>query len=202
MPPRLTPKREKYCQEYVNGDDGVAGNKTESYLIAYPKSQQWKRTSVSVKACQLSKTWVVEERIKELQEEKAHRIREMYAIKEKKLLEIEACIIYSDIRDLFTKDGILITNPHKLEPKIARAIAAIDVINDPQRGKIVRFKLHDKGKALERMERHLGMFEKDGARDWDNPLAELLRTINGATRGLPNRAKPAIRDPERQMAEA
>lgn len=59
----LTPKQEKFCQEYVK-----TGNATQSYKIAYPKAENWKESSVNEKASyELNNNVKIMSRVKELQ---------------------------------------------------------------------------------------------------------------------------------------
>ena len=53
----------------------------------------------------------------------------------------------------------------------------------------VKFKLHDKLRALDSLARHLGMFKDNLNIGAQESLATLMREIDGATRGLP-RDKP------------
>ena len=59
--PKLTEKQEKYCQERANGK-----SQYDSYLIAYPKSQKWKRSSVDEVASKLERNVKIISRIAEL----------------------------------------------------------------------------------------------------------------------------------------
>jgi hypothetical protein len=75
------------------------------------------------------------------------------------MLEEEKAIAFSDIRKLFDEHGSLI-EPHQLPDDIARAVAGIEII-DLEAGKKYKYKLWDKGKALDRLEKIFGMFAPD-----------------------------------------
>ena len=64
---KLTPKQEKFCQEYVK-----TGNKSEAFRIAYDCSNSTEET-VNVNAVKLSKNTKVSPRIKELQDQAKER---------------------------------------------------------------------------------------------------------------------------------
>lgn len=73
--------------------------------------------------------------------------------------------------DLFDRDGRLI-HPSHLPPNVAAAISSVEV---DEYGK-VKVKLWDKLGALEKLGRHLGIFEKDNAQKTD-PIAALGKAI-------------------------
>lgn len=64
---KLTPKQEKFCQEYVK-----TGNKSEAYRTAYNAENMGEET-INVKACQISKEDKISIRIKELQNQAKKR---------------------------------------------------------------------------------------------------------------------------------
>jgi hypothetical protein len=76
------------------------------------------------------------------------------------MLEEEKAIAFSDIRKLFDEHGSLIA-PHQLPDDITRAVAAIEIIDLPDGGSKYKYKLWDKGKALDRLEKIFGMFAPD-----------------------------------------
>lgn len=81
-------------------------------------------------------------------------------ISTKRLIEEELHIAYYDMKDQFDENGKQLPI-HKLPERFRRSIAKIVpvIIND----EIVEytFVMIDKGKALERLEKHMGFFEKD-----------------------------------------
>jgi len=74
------------------------------------------------------------------------------------LLE-EKRIAFADIRHLF-KDFVLVA-PSELPEDIARAVNGIEIIETEVDGVVTtkyKYKLSDKGKSLERISRHLGLY--------------------------------------------
>lgn len=76
----------------------------------------------------------------------------------------ESCVAFLDPIDLFDKDGSLVA-PHELPERIRRAISSVEVIEVKSDGdeKLhkYKYKFWDKGKSLERISKHLGLYEKD-----------------------------------------
>lgn len=107
--------------------------------------------------------------IKELQDERAART----GITAAKVLAEEARIAFLDPADLFDELGRLKTI-HEIPEDARRAIKAIDVveINEANTGEIkgyvTKVKFESKGQALGRVERHLGMYERDNAQRSDH----------------------------------
>lgn len=74
-----------------------------------------------------------------------------------RILEEEAAIAYSDIKDLFEKDGRLITSPSKMPETARRAISSFKVIEKLNGGTEYHVTLWSKSDALKRIENILGM---------------------------------------------
>ena len=76
----------------------------------------------------------------------------------------ESCVAFLDPIDLFDKDGSLVA-PHELPERIRRAISSVEVIEvkseDGEKLHKYKYKFWDKGKSLERISKHLGLYEKD-----------------------------------------
>lgn len=89
------------------------------------------------------------------------------------LLEF-ARIGFSDLRDAFTEDGKLLP-PHKWPNDLAPAIASVKVsTKEGEGGEVIalhEIKLWDKGKALEQLSKHLGLYRE---RPQDRPREPLL----------------------------
>lgn len=66
-PKKLTPKQEKYCQEYIK-----TGSKSEAYRLAY-NAENMKPESINVKAVQTYNQDKIRLRIEKLQEETEKR---------------------------------------------------------------------------------------------------------------------------------
>ncbi len=88
-------------------------------------------------------------------------------ISPEQVLAEERCIAFSDIRQAFSsrtvggRTIVAAIPPDRLPRDIARAIASVDVIQDRDGNTIWRYKFWSKPDALERISRHLGLYEKD-----------------------------------------
>jgi len=83
----------------------------------------------------------------------------------KRVMLEESCIAYYDPVDLFTKEGTMLS-PDQLPERIRRAISGIEIIELPSKNGDVKqykykYRFWDKGKSLERISKHLGLYEKD-----------------------------------------
>lgn len=77
----------------------------------------------------------------------------------------ETCVAFADPVDLFSDDGSILS-PDMLPERIRRAISGIEVIELPRKADEeqkykYKYKFWDKGKSLERISKHLGLYEKD-----------------------------------------
>jgi phage terminase small subunit len=94
------------------------------------------------------------------------QITEESNITVKRIMLEEVCIAYSDLKDLFDEDGNTLP-PHELPERIRRAIRSIEIKELPKKRQSdpttyeYKYKLWDKGKALERISKHLGLYERD-----------------------------------------
>ncbi len=114
------------------------------------------------------------------------------------LLEVARLSFY-DPRKFFRDDGSPL-GIHELDDDTAAALAGMDVIEqfegsgqDRQfAGYLKKYKLTDKGANLERLMKHLGLYERDNEQKTD-PLTALLHTI-AKTSG--NAFAPVADDPD------
>ena len=82
-----------------------------------------------------------------------------------RVLREECRIAFADIIGLFDENGALV-RPQDIPEDLRRAIASIKVIEkwDPESMRMLNvyeYRFWDKGRALERIGKHLGMYEKD-----------------------------------------
>jgi phage terminase small subunit len=120
--------------------------------------------------------------LKELASRRAELQKAAHLETERVLNEL-APIVFSDLRKVFNPDGTLMA-PHEWPADIAPAIASFEVIETAPGIRTTKIKLLDKNAAIEKAMKHLGLYEKDNRQQGINPLAELLRAIDGKTRGL------------------
>ena len=106
-----------------------------------------------------------------------------YALSQSKVLEQLSRMAFSDPRHFFDEQG----NPvpiHLLSDDAAAALQGFET--DVVGGGTVRskYKLVDRGAAIERAMRHLGLFEKDNQQG-ASPIAIMMAEIHGAGSRIP-----------------
>lgn len=111
------------------------------------------------------------------------RLVEYRALKlTKSILEEEARLAFSDIRELFDEDGNLLP-PYLLPRDVAAAVQSFDRIersiprgdDEPIVTVTYKYKLWDKSSALERLSRHLGLYRADNEQ---KPKSNVFQQIN------------------------
>jgi len=82
----------------------------------------------------------------------------------KRVMLEESCVAFCDPLDLFSDEGTIIA-PHELPERVRRAISSVEIIEtitkDGEKQIRYKYKFWDKGKSLERISKHLGLYEKD-----------------------------------------
>jgi phage terminase small subunit len=139
----LTPKRQRFAQEYV-----VDLNATQAAIRA-----GFAASGAAVEGARLLRNPKVGAEISRLQAQRNERTQ----ISADRVLAELARIAFSDMRR-FVKwgaNGIELVESEALNDDDARCVAEVSRSAD---GGSVKFKLHDKTAALERIGRHLGMF--------------------------------------------
>ncbi len=168
----LTPQQEKFAQEVVKGK-----SLAEAYRLAYPASLKWKDDSVHNKASALGRNALVKARTALL----AKEVEKAFVIDRVTVLREIARIAFFDIRKLVNDDGTLV-DLKNLDDDTAAAIAGLDVARVGNAmigvGEILKFKIADKNAALEKLAKHLGLFEVDNKQKAD-ALGQLLSGLSG-----------------------
>ncbi|MBY6163099.1 terminase small subunit [Mameliella alba] len=135
-------------------------------------------------AARLNANEHIQQRVRELQDAAAEQA-EMTAAQ---VLEEISQIAFSDIRELFDKDGRLL--PVDAFPeKVAGAIKSVKVTSkrdpDSKAGDIIlttEIKFWDKNAALDRLCKHFGLYERTVSND---PLAGFVSALMKSARPLP-----------------
>ena len=134
----------------------------EEYLVDLNATQAAIRAGYSKKTArsQGQRFLTREDVQEELQAAMAERSRRV-EIDQDRVLKEEATIAFSDLRQLFLEDGTMVA-PSELPEEVARAVAGFEIIEtfDKDGNKTVKYKyrLWDKGRSLERIGKHLGMY--------------------------------------------
>ena len=139
----LTAKRQRVVEEYV-----VDLNATQAAIRA-----AFAASSAAVEGARLLRNAKVGAEISRLQAERSERTQ----ISADRVLAELARIAFSDMRRFMKwgANGIELIESETLNDDDARCVAEVSRSAD---GGSVKFKLHDKTAALERIGRHLGMF--------------------------------------------
>lgn len=102
-----------------------------------------------------------------------------------------ARLALSDPRGIVDEDGRL-KRLHEIDDATAATVAAYEVDSEGS----IKYKFWDKNSALEKLAKHLGLYERDNQQRTD-PLASLLHTI---AKSNGNGFRPVADDPERTPA--
>lgn len=139
--------------------DGILSRKmtnAQAYIAAGYQPQ-----AAEVKVSQLLKKPKFRDRLAQ----RSEIISKKADITVERLLEEESRIAYSDFRELFKGDVII--PPSQMPDDAARAVREFDVniltLPDGSTKTTYKYRFWSKDKALERLERHKGMFDLDNA---------------------------------------
>lgn len=174
----LTPKQKIFADEYL-----IDLNATRAYKVAYPNVK--KDEVAAAASTRLLRNVKVAAYVQKRMDERAHRTE----ITQDMVLQELAKIGFADVTDFVTIEakGAYCTVKVKSTDQMPRdKLGAIAGIKEGANG--IEVKLNDKGKALELIGRHLGMFrdkvELSGSVETTNPYAgltteELKKLIHG-----------------------
>jgi len=155
---KLTTHQRRFCELRVIHPEWAAA---ECYRQAYPTCQS--RQAAEVGASKLLRNPKVRDYLTEL----CTRVQDEVALTAGRVLQEEACLAFYDVGDLVNPDTGEIRPPHELPEYIRRAVVAVTITEtrsatNPDLVKTeYRYRFADKGKALERLSRYLGLYEKD-----------------------------------------
>lgn len=135
-------------------------SQAQSYRNSYPVSWKWKDATVWKRASELAAQGEVMGRVKELLKMAASNNE----VTVDRVVKELARLAFFDIRKLVNADGTPIPL-HNLDDDTAAAIAGLDVarVGNAMIGEaeVLKFRISDKNSALEKLAKHLGLFEKD-----------------------------------------
>lgn len=170
MSKRFTPEQLRFCENRVsnpNWSDGFC------YLQAYPKCKS--DNAAAVQACKLLKKAKITDKIAEL----VTKILGPAGAVNGRMLKEEACIAFFDPIDMVDSESGKFLEVSSMPDHARRALRGITITEDVLQGseetairdgqvfaaevirRKIKYRFHDKGAALQRLERILGMFEKD-----------------------------------------
>lgn len=141
----FTEKQKRFCQEYIIDLNGSAAAVRAGYSAKTAKEQ----------AVELLNYPAVKNHVASLQEKIAKKLD----ITAEMVLAELAKIGFSNIQD-YLDDANGVGNIKGMDKEKAGAISAFE-ITPTKEGDAIKFKLHDKIAALEKIAKHIGFFEKD-----------------------------------------
>ena len=153
----MLPKKERFACEYIIDLNATQAAKRAGYSEKTAYSQGHR----------LLKDAEVKARIEELQAERNERMK----ITADRVLEEIAKVAFFDIRRLYDVDGS-VKNVNALDDEAAAVVSSfksrteIDGLNSEGNAKfatVEEYKTYDKGRHLEMLCKHLGLFEKDNS---------------------------------------
>lgn len=166
MKTELTPKQERFCQEYAR-----FSNASAAYRIAY-NTENMQPETIRPKACNLLKQDNIRARVEEIKEEYAKK----YAAEKDNVVRILCNIIGVNVDDLFveeeTDDGKTKRRLRNIEELPTTAKEAIKVISN-NRGKVT-YQFYDKMDAIRQLCSIMG-WEKDKTLNINNRQDNTLR---------------------------
>lgn len=183
-PTNITPKQEAFSVAMLTADTA-----SDAYRRAYSTARMTPK-QINEEASKLMANPKVAQRVAELRAQAAEKA----VLTEARVLEEVARLGLFDPRKLFNADGSP-KDIHALDDATAAAIAGLEVMEvydgtGKDRkfvGYLKKYKIADKNSALEKLMKHMGMFEKDNKQKagmFDNVPADDLRMIEEKLRGL------------------
>lgn len=150
----MTEAQKRFCEEYL-----IDLNASRAYKTAYPNCK--KDSTARTNGYRLLTNADIQNYISERQ----LKLAEQTSITQEKVLKEIAKIAFSDIRGLFNEDGVL-KKITELDNEIAGSISSVETVEQfdtvmgikVKTGETKKIKTYDKGRALEMLARHLGMF--------------------------------------------
>jgi phage terminase small subunit len=142
----LTSQQEKFAQEVGSGK-----SLSDAYRAAY-KASKMRPESVNDSASKLMANPAITQRVAKIQVDAAEKA----GLDAAKVLQEVARLAHSDIAGIMTADG-RVKLPHELDPATRAAVASFEI---DEYGRI-KYKFWDKGAALDKAMKHLGLYEAD-----------------------------------------
>lgn len=178
-PYKMTDKQYAFCQLYLSE---FPRNQSKAYMAVYKTKSM---DAASPAASRMMTNKKVKAYIDEKELEVQSALDEKYLASAERTLQEEGYLAYSDIGFIFNDDGSTIS-PTQLPEAVRRAIAGVEVVETTVAGVITRrykYKLWDKGQALNRIEKVFGMQREKVEHGIDDDLRTLLKEIDGQDRG-------------------
>lgn len=153
MSKKLNDKQRQFAKEYI-----VDLNATQAAIRA-----GYSKKTARIQGCKLLTHPNIAEFIQKLKEKRAAKLE----ITQDRVLQEMARVAFSDLRKTLTENGHL-KNPDEWDDDTAAAISSMEVVRNSRSGEdedgnpeiefTHKIKVYDKNSALEKLGRHLGMF--------------------------------------------
>jgi len=179
----LTPKQEKFCQEYV-----LYGNKSQAYRTAYD-AENMSNEVIHNKASELSKKGEVGVRIKQLQKE----LEERNKMTLDRVVQNVSNIALFDIAELYDENNNL-KDIHSIPKHIRTSISGIKILEEFEGfgkeresiGFTKDVRVINKLDALEKLMKYFGGYEKDN--EQSRPVINVSELSTEALKEISNAA--------------
>jgi phage terminase small subunit len=172
----LTDQQKLFVEEYLVDFNAKKATIRAGYLVENPLQYGGK----------LMKMPTVVAAIKKAQEARMGRTK----ITADAVLRETASLAFSDIRKLFRPEDFEMIPPTELPDDVAPAITSVKkkVMSLPGGGEVTtwEYTFYDKTKALEKLFRHLGLYNDTNTLEIGDKLASLLKVIDGKGVPTPN----------------
>lgn len=157
----LSDKQLLFCQEYL-----IDLNGTQAAIRA-----GYSAKSATVDSSRMLTYAKVQEFIQELKLKRSEKLE----ITSDMVLRELSKIGFSDIGDFFN-DGYSIKPLSELKDKskVIQSIQVDETVGEFGSSRTIKFKLHDKLSALEKIGKHIGFFEKDNEQQKDKAVASVI----------------------------
>jgi phage terminase small subunit len=179
----LTAQQENFKNNILKGMDGKA-----AYIAAGYKARG---AAAEVNASKLLRNPKVKAAIEKVQKRAADKAE----ISQQRILEEEGRLAFLNPQGLVNEKGKLL-DLHELPEDVARAIVGLDVVRQNDGSLKYKYRFSDKGKSLERLSRHLGMYN-----DKLN-LGFTVETLNAILSGLPEEYAREVREALGQLVSS
>jgi phage terminase small subunit len=161
----LTPQQEAFAVAVSSGL-----SLSDAYRKAYPRSVNWKQETVHEKASRLASNAKVSARIAQLRA----AVEKASVIEAARVLGEVARLALSDIGMVWNEKENRIKLPNELDPETRAAVASFEMDKDG----MIKYRFWDKNAAIEKIMKHLGLYEKNNDQKND-PYKELLASLSG-----------------------
>jgi phage terminase small subunit len=180
---RLTPSRKHFCHEYLsNGENG-----TQAYLSVF-KTKNY--AAAGVGASRLLKDPKIRAYIDLMKATTSREVLDHLTVTKERILDEEAKIAFADVRQMFDENGCVLPL-NRWPEELARCVDGVDITErtDPGSGIVTRtfkYRLNNKGQALQRLQKCLGMHVDTFqlGEDFSDALFKVFDKVDGKTRGV------------------